>query len=323
MEPLVSIIINKYKYARFLPAAIESALAQDLAGVEVIVVDDGSTDDSREVIERFRSDVRAVLKDNGGQASTFNAGVATSRGKIVMFLDSDDYLYPVAASRVVEACSDDCSKVQFPLSIVDEHGVRHGADPSPGTPMPTAEVVTQLLERGRYVTPVTSGNAHRRAVLEQVTPVPELEFRFGADGSRRLLPNADSRAAAREGRARHLPGQVHLARRSGARAVTGSKPSAADGQHVLPRLALLRLNGGSDLTAGDSRWQLVRAGTYAIRHDPSLPAVEKLMPGALLVGIGALPRSLARRIANWALISRPRPRVLKLAVRALRRILGR
>jgi glycosyltransferase involved in cell wall biosynthesis len=69
MEPLVSIIINNYNYARFLPPAIESALAQDLAGVEVIVVDDGSTDDSREVIERFGSDVTAVLKDNGGQAS--------------------------------------------------------------------------------------------------------------------------------------------------------------------------------------------------------------------------------------------------------------
>jgi hypothetical protein len=267
-----------------------------------------------------------------------------------MFLDSDDYLYPDAASRVVEACTDDCSKVQFRLSIVDEHGVRHGADPSPGTPMPTAEVVTQLLERGRYVTPVTSGNAYRPAVLEQVMPVPELEFRFGADGylnsvcpffgdvvsldeelgayRRHANHSGFSRTVTPEQLRARVEHDIFRARYiSRAAAAHGLSPAPnlllRDGQHVLPRLALLRLNGGSDLTAGDNRWQLVRAGTYAIRHDPSLPALDKLMPGALLVGIGALPRSLARRIANWALISRSRPRVLKLAVRALTRILGR
>ena len=97
--PLFSIIINNYNYARFLGTAIESCLAQDQASVETIVVDDGSTDDARAVIERFGDRVRPLFKTNGGQASAFNAGFAVSRGKYVLFLDADDSLRADAARR--------------------------------------------------------------------------------------------------------------------------------------------------------------------------------------------------------------------------------
>ena len=89
-----TIIINNYNYGRFLVAAIESALNQTYAGTEVVVVDDGSTDDSRQIIAGYGNRIRPVLKANGGQASTFNAGFAASTGDVICMLDSDDFFYP-------------------------------------------------------------------------------------------------------------------------------------------------------------------------------------------------------------------------------------
>ncbi len=73
-KPLVSILINNYNYGRFLSKAIDSALNQEYQNIEVIVVDDGSTDDSRKIIESYGERIKPVLKENGGQASAFNAG---------------------------------------------------------------------------------------------------------------------------------------------------------------------------------------------------------------------------------------------------------
>ena len=100
--PLVSILINNYNYGRFLPDAIDSALSQTYSPLEIIVVDDGSTDDSRLLISAYGSSIIPVFKENGGQASAFNAGVAACRGEILCFLDSDDYFYPSKVGRIVE-----------------------------------------------------------------------------------------------------------------------------------------------------------------------------------------------------------------------------
>ena len=93
---LASIIINNYNYGVFLREAVDSALNQTYLNTEVIVVDDGSTDRSREIIASYGDQIIPVLKGNGGQASAFNAGFAASRGEVVFFLDSDDILLPTA-----------------------------------------------------------------------------------------------------------------------------------------------------------------------------------------------------------------------------------
>jgi glycosyltransferase involved in cell wall biosynthesis len=92
--PLVSIIISSYNYARYLPEAIDSALQQTYSNTEVIVVDDGSKDASPDIITSYGNKIIAVLKSNGGQASSMNAGFNESKGDIIIFLDSDDTLYP-------------------------------------------------------------------------------------------------------------------------------------------------------------------------------------------------------------------------------------
>lgn len=99
---LMSIIINNHNYDAFLRETIDSAIAQTYSPTEVIVVDDGSTDGSRHIIEGYGDRIRRVFKDNGGQASAFNAGVSASRGRFLCFLDADDLCAPARVERVVE-----------------------------------------------------------------------------------------------------------------------------------------------------------------------------------------------------------------------------
>src|SRR5437016_4869848 len=99
--PLATIVIDNYNYAQFLREAIDSALAQTYSPFEVVVVDDGSTDGSRAIIESYGSRIKSLFKTNGGQGSAFNAGFAASNGSVVCFLDADDILLPSALETVV------------------------------------------------------------------------------------------------------------------------------------------------------------------------------------------------------------------------------
>src|SRR5882757_10189722 len=118
----VSIVITNYNYGRYLRSAIDGALAQTYPNVEVIVVDDGSNDGSREIIESYGARVVAIVKANGGHGSALNAGFEASRGEIVMFLDADDELLPEAAVQVVKAWRPGVAKAQFQLEMIDDRG---------------------------------------------------------------------------------------------------------------------------------------------------------------------------------------------------------
>jgi glycosyltransferase involved in cell wall biosynthesis len=97
----VSLVVATFNHARFLPAALDSALAQTLAGVEVIVVDDGSTDDTPAVLSRYARRVRVIRQANRGLASARNAGLAAARGTYVSFLDADDVVAPTKLAEQV------------------------------------------------------------------------------------------------------------------------------------------------------------------------------------------------------------------------------
>jgi len=173
--PLVSVIVNNFNYGTFLPCAIDSALAQTYAPLEVIVVDDGSTDDSRDIIAGYMPRIQPVLKSNGGQASALNAGFAASYGDVVLFLDADDVLFPSAVSNVVTFFSEaGTSKVQWPLEVVDQAGNRTG-DRRPSQLPRDVDFRQQVLERGPSNVPSspTSGNAWCASFLERILPIPE------------------------------------------------------------------------------------------------------------------------------------------------------
>jgi glycosyltransferase involved in cell wall biosynthesis len=165
----VSIVIPNYNYGRFLGEAIDSALAQTHAPVEVIVVDDGSTDNSRAVIERYGDRVTAIFQANAGQTKACEAGFRRSRHPIVMFLDSDDRLVPHAAATVVADWTPNLAKLQFCLETIDAESRRLGFFwPKYPSALGPERIRKDLLTKGEYVTPPTSGNAFSRAFLEAV-----------------------------------------------------------------------------------------------------------------------------------------------------------
>jgi glycosyltransferase involved in cell wall biosynthesis len=100
--PRVSVIILAYNYARFLPAAVESALSQTLGNCEVIVVDNGSTDETPEVAERYSGRIVYLrLKNNLGRGGGKNAGLSAAKGKYIQFLDADDTIRPEKLEKQV------------------------------------------------------------------------------------------------------------------------------------------------------------------------------------------------------------------------------
>ena len=173
-SPIVSIIVNNYNYGRFLGEAIDSALAQTYPNTEVIVVDDGSTDNSREVIAGYGERIVPVLKANGGQASAFNAGFAASHGDLILFLDSDDMLAPNAIETVIRGWREGMARLYFPLCVVDASG------------RPTGGVMGGTMSPDPMSGPFcggspTSGNVFSRAALDKIMPIPDEHWRGCAD----------------------------------------------------------------------------------------------------------------------------------------------
>jgi GT2 family glycosyltransferase len=327
---LASVVIDNYNYAAFVDRAIESALAQTWPHVEVVVVDDGSTDDSRAVIERYRDRITIVTKANGGQGSAVNAGFAASHGDLVCFLDADDELVPDAIARAAAALTTGVAKVHFRLEVIDAGGrpLRYRS-PTTRERLGEGDVRDELIRRGRYVTPVMSGNVFARAALAEILPVPEDEFRLCADGYLvTAAPFAGRVAAVDAALGRY---RVHHANRWSTAAVDAdrlaalidhderkhavierlaaaegrrARPGRGDAMYLVTCLARERLTGEPE--QGRGRWTLVRLGLVASLTDRYRPARRRLKLAAWFAAIGCTPRSLALTAATMLFVPQRR-----------------
>jgi hypothetical protein len=176
LSKLLSVIITSHDYERYVGDAIAGALEQDGA-TEVIVVDDGSTDGSRGVIESFGERVRAIFQPNAGQAAAQNAGYAASRGDAVLFLDADDVLLGGAAAHILAALEDPAAaKVHWSMPIIGPDGERTGEIQDPE--LAEGDLRRHFFEEGplsdaTMPNPPSSGNAYPRWFLDEVLPIPE------------------------------------------------------------------------------------------------------------------------------------------------------
>jgi glycosyltransferase involved in cell wall biosynthesis len=173
---LVTILINNYNYGRFLRPAIDSALNQTYPDIEVLVVDDGSTDDSREIINSYGARITSILKENGGQASAFNAGLAASKGEIICMLDADDVFHPDKVERVIPYCKPG-SMLYHRLSV------EPGSEITPLVIAPPIDYCAYGERYGflPYMASPTSGLVFARDLALRLIPLPTEHVRLSAD----------------------------------------------------------------------------------------------------------------------------------------------
>jgi glycosyltransferase involved in cell wall biosynthesis len=173
----VSVLIDTYNHERFIERAIASVLDQDMAmdGVEIVVVDDGSTDGTPEIVRRFEPRVRLIRKTNGGQASAFNAGIAECHGEIVAFLDGDDWWAPQKLRKVLATMERDpeAGIIGNGITEVFENGDEHSEVLHDTPRFRIDSVEGARIFRRRKSQLGTSRMTVRTEVLRRILPVPE------------------------------------------------------------------------------------------------------------------------------------------------------
>ena len=181
-SPLTTVLITTYNYGRFIEEAIDSVLAQDYARerVQIVVVDDGSTDDTAERVKKYGERVEYFYQANGGQASALNLGISKARGEIVALLDADDLFVAGKLTRVAEAFARDAS-VGMVYHRLREWDMESGECRESSFPLVSGDVYKEPEQFRLYYPHPTSCLSFRRAALENLMPIPE-KIRMLADG---------------------------------------------------------------------------------------------------------------------------------------------
>ena len=177
VEPKLAVIITCYNYAQYIKRAIRSVQLQGCNDCELVVVDDGSTDNSWDVIRSM--EVRAFRIENHGQRGACIYGLGQTTAPFVLFLDADDELLPGSLQTIIAKLDPEVAKLQFPLTRVDRNGM------AISRPLPQLrtfrgrQLAQQVLLTGAYASPPTSGNVFRRDIC---LLLDEAEYDRAVDG---------------------------------------------------------------------------------------------------------------------------------------------
>ena len=172
--PRITVLIDTYNYGRYIEEAIESALGQDFPAEEreILVVDDGSTDDTRVRVGKYAGRVKYVYKENGGQASAFNCGMAQARGELIFLLDADDYWRPGKLRKITGLFAEhpEARMIYHRYEELDEGS---GAISERAAPVISGFLAERKRDLISYWIYPTSTLAFRREALAALLPVPE------------------------------------------------------------------------------------------------------------------------------------------------------
>ncbi|MGY1787286.1 glycosyltransferase family 2 protein [Geodermatophilus sp. SYSU D00698] len=318
----LSVVVTNYNYADYVATAVESALALRWDDVEVVVVDDGSTDDSAEVLQRYADRVTLLAGPNGGQRVAANRGFAASTGDVVVFLDADDVLPPELPERLVRVWGPLVSKAQFRMQRIDASGVPFGRPFPEWRPVPTPAQIRRWAERtSAYPTPPGSGNAYARWFLDRIFPldpttgraadsgplaaapfhgdvvtVPDVAVAYRKHGSNDSDVLADDDRPAREVERARDRWRFAQRSRGVSDAEIDERPLRRSRELLQFRVAAARLTPGERPLRGDGHLRLLADVLRSPLHPGPERAVARLVVAAwclaVLVAPGRLVRSL-------------------------------
>jgi glycosyltransferase involved in cell wall biosynthesis len=342
-HPLISIVIRNYNYARFLKACIDSAIAIRYSRKEILVVDDGSTDQSRDVIASYGDQIRAFFKPNRGQVNTSNFGFEKSQGGLVYFLDSDDLTHPDMLDKVVNAWQPHVCKVQYPLFIVDANGQLVGNTfPTFPAGLTAAAIRQDLLVTGSYPCPPTTGNVYARWYLRKLFPLDERCFRWSDGPLNTAAPLYGDVLTLHEPLAyyrvhesndwsqseiqphkfalyiRHDLDRIEYLRNHAG--PTGHRlaadPLGHSVQHLVFRLASKKFLPERH-PISESIVSLAYKGTRTALFGPNLTVGQRLLMAIWFPLVATTPRALALMITKMRLVPTARPAILRFLLHAL------
>ncbi|WP_185961545.1 glycosyltransferase family 2 protein [Telmatospirillum sp. J64-1] len=342
-------IIICYNYAHYVRFAIDSALALDYPDKEVIVVDNGSTDNSRAVIESYGDRIRRIIiEHNEGPIPAFNASFRAAKGDMIYWLDADDVVAPDALLQAAPLIGrGDVPKVQFRLEAFDGQGRSLGTSyPNYPDNLTPDKVLKDVLTTALYPCPPTTGNIYARWFLEKLIPLPTDVF-DGADGAfntvaplygkvetiNRVLAYNRSHDGNYWGQG-HLKPEMFkvmikhdLAREAKLREYleqTGSLYKLPKGRlndravlHLQYRLSSLRLLPEQHVVPDDTVPALLLKGLRACATSPNIKFMQRLLAAAWFIGMALAPRPLTKQLAVLRFNSFARPRLLTRLLRSL------
>jgi len=172
---LLSAVLNTYNYGCFIEEAVESVLAQDCPAseMEILVVDDGSTDDTADRVRKFGSRVRYLYKPNGGQSSAVNLGFEHAQGGIVALLDADDVWLPGKARAVLEAFAANPSAVMVTHKRIVWDAATGAADEDEDLPVLSGAFPPTATDLLRHAASSTSALSFRANLVQPLLPIPK------------------------------------------------------------------------------------------------------------------------------------------------------
>lgn len=347
--PLISVIIPNYNYEDYVGQAIDSALALDWPRVEVIVIDDGSTDRSREIIRGYGSRIQAIFQENSGQLVGCNKGLAASRGEVVIFLDSDDLLHPELAREAMAVWTPQVSKVQVQMRSIDAQGRPNGSYFPQYHIQPTPQDVRRwALQAAAYPTPPGSGNVYARWFLDRIFPLHDVAGTANDSYCLAAAPflgdvvtiakplvsyrvHGKNQGALSSLDARQFPRQLLRARQrrtyaQGIAAQVGiSLPAKAIDRSLTYlgyRLGSVVLDPQAHPLPGDSRWQVVRDISAAVFVPQGVSGKARLAMLLWAWAVALAPAALARRLILWRFAPGTRPQGLRRWLAQLRIVRG-
>jgi Glycosyl transferase family 2 len=345
-ELTLSVIIPNYNYADYVGIAIRSALDVRWPKVEVIVVDDGSTDNSVEVIGAFASDITMVCQANAGQMPSCVNGFRRSTGKVVIFLDSDDVLHPDVMTEVSAVWSEAASKVQFQMRVIDAKGNPTGSTLPQYFSCPTPRDIREwATTAGVYPTPPGSGSAYPSWFVDRVfsfksdfvdrapdsyliaaapaygdvvtIPKPMVDYRVHGQNHGAHLSLDDSRFAR----------EVDLTRRRHKffTEIAGSVglPVAAAALHrnllfLCLRTASYALRPDIHPIAQDSAKRILADSFRALAYPQGFSYSQRISLFLWTLGVLSCPPYFRRSVVSWRYVPTERPKWMKFAMSLIR-----